>query len=306
MTIASLIRQNSPEPCLGISPLHHVEAKPSHRKPHAGNGHHTDTQVAQTDLTAVLQSINQAGCGGSRISPSVSYIVGGSEARANSWPWMASLEYNGMHVCGGSLVSDRYVITAAHCVEGAMATASRWRVRLGKHDRSRTESTEQNLFVRRIISHGSYSSSKISNDIALMELSSTATINDYVSPVCVAELDVAAGTNCITTGWGDTQGTGSNSVLRQVTVPMIDQATCASRDYYGRYMDTTTMICAGYEQGGKDSCQGDSGGPLVCSSQGVWHLTGVTSWGFGCAEAFKPGVYTRVVNYVSWLGANMA
>lgn len=67
-------------------------AKPSHRKPHAGNGHHTDTQVAQTDLTAVLQSINQAGCGGSRISPSVSYIVGGSEARANSWPWMVCLK----------------------------------------------------------------------------------------------------------------------------------------------------------------------------------------------------------------------
>lgn len=87
-----------------------------------------------------------------------------------------------------------------------MGTASRWRVRLGKHDRSRTESSEQNLFVRRIISHESYSSSKISNDIALMELSTAATLNDVVSPVCIAELDVAAGTNCITTGWGDTQG----------------------------------------------------------------------------------------------------
>ena len=102
-----------------------------------------------------------------------------------------------------------------------MGTASRWRVRLGKHDRSRTEASEQNLFVRRIISHESYSSSKISNDIALMELSTAATLNDLVSPVCIAALDVAAGTNCITTGWGDTQGNVRSGAARGVTLVWI-------------------------------------------------------------------------------------
>lgn len=85
-----------------------------------------------------------------------------------------------------------------------MATVSQWRVRLGKHDRSKTESSEQNLSVKTIISHNSYSSSKLTNDIALMELSTPAQINYFVSPVCVSGVDVDTGTNCFTTGWGDT------------------------------------------------------------------------------------------------------
>ncbi|XP_033757771.1 transmembrane protease serine 9-like [Pecten maximus] len=253
-----------------------------------------------------LQNINTSGCGTQTYLPSSTYIVGGSEATPNSWPWMALLEYNGYHVCGGTLISDRHVLTAAHCVEGTMGVASKWTVRLGVHDKTGTGSTEQSSSLRSITSHRRYSSANINNDIAIMELSSPVTLNDYVTPVCITETDVAAGTNCVSTGWGDTQGTGSSDVLRQVTVPIISQQTCSSSQYYGSYLDTKTMICAGFPQGGKDSCQGDSGGPLVCPTSGnTWALTGVTSWGFGCAEAYSPGVYTRVYNYISWISNNM-
>ncbi|KAK3108393.1 hypothetical protein FSP39_007025 [Pinctada imbricata] len=266
-----------------------------------GNGNIQGSSSVQTQTGISQQSINSAGCGAQRVSPAVSYIVGGTEATPNSWPWMASLEYNGYHVCGGSLISNKYVITAAHCVEGSMSNPSKWTVRLGKHDRSKTESTQKNVGLVSIISHENYNGNKIDNDIAIMELDQAVTFNDYISPVCIAEEDVSAGTNCVTTGWGDTQGTGSNLVLRQVTVPMIAQNTCSSRAYYGRNFNTQTMVCAGYDNGGRDSCQGDSGGPLVCTKNGNWHLTGITSWGYGCAEAKKPGVYTRVVNYVNWI-----
>lgn len=87
-----------------------------------------------------------------------------------------------------------------------MSNPSKWTVRLGKHDRSKTESTQQSLGLVSIISHNSYDGNKINNDIAIMELAQPVTYNDYISPVCIAEEDVSAGTNCVTTGWGDTQG----------------------------------------------------------------------------------------------------
>ncbi|XP_064609087.1 trypsin-3-like isoform X2 [Liolophura sinensis] len=102
------------------------------------------------------------------------------------------------------------------------------------------------------------------------------------------------------TGWG-TMSSGAGSLpdrLREVDVPVISYSQCSS---WVSGVSSTTMICAGYEEGGKDSCQGDSGGPLVVLSGGKWYLLGVVSWGYGCAGRRSPGIYTRVPNYTSWI-----
>uniref|UniRef100_A0A183J8N8 Peptidase S1 domain-containing protein n=1 Tax=Soboliphyme baturini TaxID=241478 RepID=A0A183J8N8_9BILA len=95
------------------------------------------------------------------------------------------------------------------------------------------------------------------------------------------------------------------NVLQQVTVPVIDVQLCNSSEYYHGNIDTS-MLCAGYTEGGKDACQGDSGGPLICLNEGrLWELHGIVSWGYGCALPFRPGVYTRVAKYISWISENM-
>jgi len=91
-----------------------------------------------------------------------------------------------------------------------------------------------------------------------------------------------------------------SAVLRQVVVPVVPQTDCAQPAYYGSYV-TENMLCAGYAAGGRDACHGDSGGPLACRVQGRWSLHGVVSFGRGCAEPRKPGVYTRVTKFVDWI-----
>jgi len=153
-------------------------------------------------------------------------------------------------------------------------------------------------------SHPSYDSWASSSDIALLHLDSPVDITEEVSPVCLPEQGEAftAGTYCYTTGWGDTAYGGSSpDVLLQVGVPLVSTEQCNHADWYGGSIDET-MVCAGYEEGGRDSCQGDSGGPLVCQNgDGVWRLIGVVSWGYGCASPRNPGVYSYVPQFRDWI-----
>ncbi|HYF66250.1 MAG TPA: trypsin-like serine protease [Herpetosiphonaceae bacterium] len=229
-------------------------------------------------------------------------IVGGVEAAPGAWPWMVRLKL-GQYMCGGSLVTAEWIVTAAHCVEGISASQST--AYLGDHDRTVVESSEQSRAVSQIIIHPNYNTSNSDSDIALIKLASPATLNSRVGLVpMVTSSDsalFAVGVNATVTGWGTTSSGGSSPAkLRQVAVPIVSNATCnASISYNGRI--TANMLCAGYAQGGKDSCQGDSGGPLVVPNGSSWKLAGVVSWGDGCAAANKYGVYTRLVNFVSWV-----
>lgn len=249
--------------------------------------------------------IHEGVCGVPSISPNVAVkIVGGEDAVANSWPWMVSLRVDGSHFCGGSLINDRWVVSAAHC-----APAFDWgwtkSVVLGNHKNSEKEAYEIEVDIEEVISHEDYGSQNgMDSDIMLIKLAEPVEFNEGVAPVCLPEgTDYTAGLYCYTTGWGNTMYGGSMpDTLQQVMVRTIDRDVCNDDEWYGGQIDQT-MVCAGYEEGGRDSCQGDSGGPLVCFNHEneAWELTGVVSWGEGCAFERKPGVYSNVAELYDWV-----
>uniref|UniRef100_A0A8C2L6Z0 Uncharacterized protein n=1 Tax=Cyprinus carpio TaxID=7962 RepID=A0A8C2L6Z0_CYPCA len=231
-------------------------------------------------------------------------IVGGVNAPEGSWPWQVSLHSSlyGGHFCGGSLINNEWVLTAAHCLPSV--STSNLRVYLGRRTQEGVNTNEISRNVRTIIVHPSYNSNPNDNDIALLQLSSTVTFNNYIRPVCLAAQNSAfiSGTSSWITGWGDVQA-GENlpapGILQETMVPVVDNVRCNA--LLGSGSVTSNMMCAGLTQGGKDTCQGDSGGPMVSRQCTVWVQSGITSWGYGCADPNSPGVYTRVSRYQSWI-----
>ncbi|XP_067035363.1 MAM and LDL-receptor class A domain-containing protein 1-like [Acropora muricata] len=236
-----------------------------------------------------------------------SRIVGGTVARPGSWPWQAMLlrASSRTQFCGGTLVSNKVVITAAHCVPGGAAS---FKIRLGAHYRtSSSTGYEQDFDVDKLIVHPSYGSPlRFSHDIAIVKLSRSALLNKRVHPACLpfAVPPPASGTRCWITGWGTLSSGGSQpNQLMQVSVPIVSRQQCNGA--YPRKIHDS-MVCAGFAKGGKDTCQGDSGGPMVCETGGRYYLQGVTSWGYGCAAPGKYGVYARITYLLNWIKQEMA
>ncbi|RDD44477.1 Ovochymase-1 [Trichoplax sp. H2] len=228
-------------------------------------------------------------------------IVGGAECSPkHALPWQVSLQTStGFHFCGGSIISDTYVVTAAHCVDGQTPTS--WRIVLGAHNIGSNEPSQFVATVKRAKMHPSYDTSTLSNDIAIIELNEKITFTNEISPVCVSKTRIADNADVIVSGWGTlTAGGASPDTLQRVIVPTISRSECSSTVYGTGYIDST-MLCAGLMSGGKDSCQGDSGGPLVHDRSGTYYLEGVVSWGYGCADPNRPGVYARVSSLYSFL-----
>uniref|UniRef100_A0A3Q3XH88 Uncharacterized protein n=1 Tax=Mola mola TaxID=94237 RepID=A0A3Q3XH88_MOLML len=248
-------------------------------------------------------------------------VVGGAEATYGSHPWLVSLQKRGSHFCGGAILTDRWVMTAAHC---------------GEFDQRIDDEEQQVFLIQSVVVHEKYHhASPMSYDIALIKLDKHIQLGfsffltgARVHPICLPLPDeiVPPATSCIVGGWGRVREGRLPAVLREVHLDLVDPAKCkyllqtvkgsTPNQRPGRPQPAMTVLCAGPERGGRDACQGDSGGPLVCpagSGSGHWVVLGVASWGKGCGRSWSnnssrhpsrrgsPGVFTDVRLLLPWI-----
>uniref|UniRef100_A0A668SAY1 Ovochymase 2 n=1 Tax=Oreochromis aureus TaxID=47969 RepID=A0A668SAY1_OREAU len=264
-------------------------------------------------------------CGISQVcNPMVSSlrVVGGTEAMYGSHPWLVSLQNRGSHFCGGSILSDRWIMTAAHCFTSLVI--------VGEFDQRVHDEEEQVFLVKSVSVHEKYNPALPMNyDIALIELNQRIQMGARVQPICLPlpNENILPQTTCMTAGWGRIKERGRLPVvLREVHLDLVDGAKCkyVLQTLKGSMMNqrlirpqpSMTVLCAGPETGGRDACQGDSGGPLVCPARSEghhWVALGVTSWGKGCGRSWgnnssrppskrgSPGIFTDVRLLLPWI-----
>jgi secreted trypsin-like serine protease len=288
----------------------------------------------RTALLALLAgSMILAGCGQSMdaitdddaVMESSDSIVGGTEARPDYYPWMASVQVGSStsttrHVCGASFIDAQWLVTAAHCLGVCdKTTCVPWstsvlRIRAGSHY---SNSGGALLTVAQLFPHPGFDPGTIDNDIGLIKLTSPVQPPPGAYPIDLPKYGEMplSGTMGTVVGWGamSEEPMILPDALLRLEAPIISDSTC--QRFYGTSapVNLSHMFCAGYPEGGKDPCWGDSGGPFFLGdpaweepSDGHELLLGIVSWGEGCARSRKPGVYTRVSSYVNWINGTRA
>ncbi|CAG0897488.1 unnamed protein product [Cyprideis torosa] len=222
-------------------------------------------------------------------------IVGGTPADIEDFPFAVTLQESGFQYCAGAILNAEWVVTAAHCTDGSTTVEVVSGV-TDKYDGSAI-TTEATVFQ-----HEDFDGWTLENDISLLKLSTPLTLDATQNSIRTATRQQFTYEDLIVVGWGTTSEDGDDSdTLLKVTVPFVDDVTC--EDLNGGISES--MLCAGEE--GKDSCQGDSGGPIVNDlGDGTYEHVGIVSWGYGCAQAGYPGVYTETAHFSDWMILQMA
>ncbi|KAK5611483.1 hypothetical protein CRENBAI_016054 [Crenichthys baileyi] len=251
-------------------------------------------------------------CGVPQPKRALTRIFGGLKVSPGAIPWQVSLQQKPKnsnmkysHVCGGVLIASCWVLTAAHCIENNKDM----QVVMGTLSLNTPDPSAQIIAVENAIVHENYRETSVAvyNDIALLRLRGTdgfcANETQFVKTACLPSAQISDGKECTISGWGATKDSdyGTNHLL-EANVLLISQTKCSEPSVYGNVMDSS-MFCAGHLQGGVDSCQGDSGGPLTCKQNNTSVVYGLVSWGDQCGRKNKPGVYTRVTNFLNWIKA---
>ncbi len=233
------------------------------------------------------------------VTPFGRRIVGGEKTDIKQHPWQVALDVKikgKSYLCGGSIIADRWVLTAAHCFQRT-TNPGEVKVKAGVTNYVTTGVWSN---VEGVVIHEDYDTKTHENDLALVKL--RALPEGTIIPLAIARQNLSAGQPLEVTGWGATsEGGDASRILMKATVPYAENATCNTPDAYNGAIKPG-MICAGYRDGGVDSCQGDSGGPLVWRTPDGPILVGVVSWGEGCARKLRYGIYTRITKYNDWIG----
>ncbi|XP_062963509.1 transmembrane protease serine 11A-like [Cynocephalus volans] len=243
----------------------------------------------------------QACCGKRAVPLIVNRIMSGDIAAKAAWPWQASLQRNNIHQCGATLISNMWLVTAAHCFKNKV-NPHEWTVSFG----TTIKPPLMKRNVKRIIVHERYHSPAREYDIAVVQFSPRVTFSDDIRRICLPEASASFRPNSTVyiTGFGALfYGGESQNDLREARLKIISDDVCKQPQVYGDDIKFG-MFCAGYLEGIYDACRGDSGGPLVAKDlKDTWYLIGIVSWGDNCGQKNKPGVYTQVTYYRNWIAS---
>ncbi|XP_042352675.1 granzyme B-like [Plectropomus leopardus] len=226
-----------------------------------------------------------------------SSIVGGKVSKPHSRPYMASLQFRENHSCGGFLIREDFVLTAAHCKSDSQAMT----VVLGAHDIRKKEKSQQRIQVAKYHQHPKFTG-EYDYDIMLLQLKKNATLNRYVKAIQLPKKDgkIPANINCTVAGWGQTEpgpGKPASKVLKETTEKM--QFIFECKKIWQKYFNSDHMICTQFTRKKGGVCQGDSGGPLICNSKPL----GITAFTLAddCNNPKYPHVFTKINFFLPWI-----
>ncbi|CAK9301690.1 unnamed protein product [Gordionus sp. m RMFG-2023] len=238
-------------------------------------------------------------------------IVGGIPTQITEYPFMVSLRVNSRYVCAGIILDSNKILTVAHCFRPSIPH-SLYSIHCGKSKKYGNEPNEKLLSIKSVIIHegfvredGLRDAFKYDNDIAIVKLNESLKFTENITNAVLPKYNenLTPGTYCCVAGWGDTNDGGDQNNLNEICIPTWNRIKCNMKQFHNSKI-SPNMICAGEEAGGVDACQGDSGGALFCTTTSGKKVSGLVSWGKGCAESDKPGVYVDLSKYIKWIERN--